>query len=103
VATNCDARAEPMLFFLAFAQRPDSYPTAKRQPLKHGSGLRGITRVEFESPHADELSTGLRVVRGSNLVRLRAGMEFLVELGFDGELQGSQVDFRPELPLVLFW
>jgi len=103
VAANSEVLTEPMLFYLGFAQRPDSFPAGKRQPMAHACGMREITRVEFVSPHADKFSPELMAVRDANLVRLCAGTEYLVEVGFDGELQGSTKDFRPELPLRFRW
>src|SRR5439155_22498135 len=88
VATNADVLTEPMLCYLAFGQRPDIYPAAKRQPLEHAAGLREITRVELVSPHAGGPSPELRAVTHADLVRLRSGTRYLVELGFDGELKG---------------
>ena len=36
-------------------------------------------------------------------VRIRAGKEYVVEVGFDGESVGRVTDCRPALPLVLRW
>jgi hypothetical protein len=33
----------------------------------------------------------------------RNGGGYCLELGFDGEVQGQRADFRPELPLVVYW
>ena len=103
VATNSDVLTEPMLFQTPFGQRPDQYPPDKAQPLKHPLGLREITRVELVSPAADNPSPELQAVIATRQVRLRVGAEYCVELGFDGEAQGHQVDFRPELPLIMSW
>ncbi|AKG22072.1 hypothetical protein IJ00_13130 [Calothrix sp. 336/3] len=103
VGKNSSVLTEPMLFQTPFAQRPDTYPAEKSQPLNHGIGLREITRVELAMPTANARSPELQAVIDTNQVRLRIGQENLVELGFDGELQGKQVDFRPELPLLITW
>ena len=106
VGTNARVLTEPMLFYLAFAQRPDSSPTANRQhrqPLEHAAALGEITRAEFVSPHAGSLSPELQAATEAGLVQLSAGAEYLLELGFDGELQGRRADFRPGLPLVFRW
>jgi Glyoxalase-like domain len=103
VGTNSDVLAEPMLFQTPFGKRPDQYPTEKAQPLKHHVGLREITRVELVSPTADNPSPEFQAVIDTNQVRVRLGAEYYVELGFDGEVQGHQVDFRPELPLIISW
>jgi len=87
-----------MLFYLPVGLR-----SAKRPALAHRAGLREVTRVEIVSSHADRLSSEMAAVTGAGLAQLRAGPEYLVELGFDGELQGQQADFRPLLPLVFRW
>lgn len=103
VATNANVLTEPMLFHLPFASRPDSYPWAKRPLLAHRAGLREVTRVELTSPYAENLSPEMAAVTSAGLARMRAGPKYLVELGFDGESQGQQKDFRPLLPLVFRW
>jgi hypothetical protein len=103
VATNASVLTEPMLFFLPFGQRPDSYPNAQRSVPAHRAGLREVTRVALTGPHADRVSPELTAVAGMGLGPLRAGPEYLVELGFDGESQGQQADFRPLLPVVFRW
>lgn len=111
VGTNSDLLTEPMLFQIPFGCRPDQSPPEKAQPLEHPLGLREITRVELVSPVAYALpdaqptqpSLELQAVLDSNHIKLRAGDAYSVELGFDGEGQGQQLDFRPELPLVVSW
>lgn len=103
VATNASMLTEPMLFYLAGGRRPDSYPTAERQRLEHAAGLSEITRLELISPQVGSLSPEMQVLESTSLVRLRAGTEHLLELGFDGERQGKEADFRPALPLSLHW
>ena len=103
VASNVDELNEPMLCFLAFAQRPDRYPSTRRQPSEHAIGLREITRVEFVSPHAANSSPRLRGVVNTGSIRLRPGTPYLLDLGFDGERQGQRADCRPDLPLVVCW
>jgi hypothetical protein len=69
----------------------------------HCSGLREVMRVELVSPHADRLSAEMTALTETGLVRLRAGFEYLLELGFDGESHNQQADFRPLLPLIFCW
>lgn len=103
VGKNSDVLTEPMLFQIPFGQRPDQYPAEKLQPLSHGVGLREMTRVELVSPAAHNLSPELQSVIDTNQIKLRVGGEYCMELGFDEEVQGRQVDFRPGLPLVMSW
>lgn len=103
VGTNSGVLTEPMLFQIPFGKRPDQYPTEKTQPLEHHVGLREITRIELVSPTADNPSPEFQAVIDTNQVRVRVGAEYCVELGFDGEVQGHQLDFCPELPLIISW
>jgi hypothetical protein len=102
VGTNSGVLTEPMLFQTPFGKRPDRF-SKKVQPLEHPIGWQEITRVELVSPAADRPSPALQSVLNTDRVKLRAGGGYCVELGFDGEAQGHQVDFRPGLPLVVSW
>jgi hypothetical protein len=103
VATNVAVLTEPMLCYLAFAQRSDRYAIGRRQPLQDPAGLREITRVKLVSPRAGDVSPEFEAVIKPGLIELNAGAEYLVELGFDGESQGKSADCRPALPLILRW
>lgn len=103
VGNNADRLTEPMLFQIASRQRPDQSPPEKAQPLDHGIDLREITRVELVGPFADPLSPELHAVLDTQQVTLRRGTDYCVELGFDREVRGHQVDFRPGLPLIMRW
>ncbi len=110
VGTNSDVLTEPMLFQTPFGKRPDRLSTEKAQSLNHPIGWQEITRVELVTPTADRPSPALqaairpwrRYANDTARLRLRVG-EYCVELGFDGEVQGNRLDFRPELPLVVNW
>ena len=78
-------------------------PAEKSQPLDHAVGLREITRVELLSPAAQSISSEFQAVINTNQVKVRLEKEYFVELAFDREQQGKQADFRPALPLILFW
>jgi hypothetical protein len=103
IATNSDVLIEPMLFYMAFARRPDSYPAAKRPMIEHAAGLHRITSLELTIPSAETCSPELRQVSSVGLVRLRNGPEQLLTIGFDGELQRREADFRPAVPMVFRW
>ena len=103
VGTNSGVLTEPMLFQTPFGKRPDRYSPDRAQPLNHHLGLCEITRVELVSPTADRPSPELQAAINTDRFRLRVGGGYCVELGFDGEVQGHQVDFRPGLPLIISW
>jgi hypothetical protein len=81
VGMNIDVLTEPMLFYISFGQRQDTYPADKSQPLKHAAGLYEVTRVELVSPHANIPSPELQAMVNANLIELRLGSEYLVLLG----------------------
>jgi hypothetical protein len=95
--------SEPMLFQIPFGKRPDQAPPEKAQPLEHPIGLREMTRVEVITPVASPPSPEFQAVLDTQQVKLRTGEDYCIELGFDEEAQGQQVDFRPELPLIIYW
>jgi hypothetical protein len=103
VGTNSDILTEPMLFQTPFGKRPDRYPADKAQPLDHGIGLREITRLELISPVANNPSPELQAAIDTSQIKLRLGSEYYIELGFDREVNGQQLDFRPGLPLIVSW
>ncbi len=103
VATNASVLTEPMLFYLAFAQRPDRYPADKAQPLIHRAGFREVTRVTLTLPGQLPLSEALQGVVDAGLISIQSGQEYWLEIGFDHQLQGQHRDFRPALPLTLSW
>jgi hypothetical protein len=103
VGDNSDRLTEPMLFQTPFGRRPDQAPPEKVQPLNHPLGLREITRLELVSPIDQPPSLELRSALNTGQFQLRRGDAYWIELGFDGELAGEQIDFRSELPLVMSW
>jgi len=104
IGTNSDKLTEPMLFQTPFGQRPASFPPEKSQPLEHAIELREVTRVELVSPVASDLSSEFQAaIAATSQLKLRQGTKYLVKLGFDLERQGKQVDFQPDLPLIISW
>jgi hypothetical protein len=103
IGTNSENLNEPMLFYLSFAGRPESYMPERRQPMQQQVGLSELTRVELTTPHANVVSRELRAVVAAGLVELQREDEYLVTLAFDHERSGKRVDLRPSLPLLLTW
>ena len=103
IATSVGILTEPMLFYLPSQLRPRGNSGAKHSPMMHRVALRELTRVELFGPQMDALSPEITTVTRLGLVQLSQGPEYLAELGFDGESQGQQADFRPSLPLVFRW
>jgi hypothetical protein len=119
VATNSEVLTEPMLFQIPFGKRPDQLPPVKAQPLDHPLGFREITRVEIITPVTTAPSPELQIFLDNNHIKIRNGLDYCVELGFDGERQGQQMDLRSpsaqaelspkaqvelsKLPLIISW
>jgi hypothetical protein len=103
VANNSDILTEPMLFQISFGKRPDTLSLEKAQPLDHPVGWQEITRVEIISPVTTSPSPELQAALDSKQVKIRLGNEYYVELGFDGETQGQQLDLRSSLSLMMYW
>jgi hypothetical protein len=101
---NSDVAAEPLVFYLAFGRRADSDHSERRQPLAHPAGLRAITRARISRPQHASPSTTLRAAEAAcRDLSFATADGPLLEIGFDDELCGELVDFRPDLPLVLRW
>lgn len=98
---NATVLAEPLLFYLAFSRRPDQ--AVSRPPLEHAAGVREVTSLRLYSPQRTPPSTVLCAAVDTGAVTVFFGSQYLMEIGFDGESHGESKDFRPELPLVLYW
>lgn len=101
VGENAAILAEPMLFYVAFGHRPDQ--AGSHYPLEHATGFQEMTSLRMQRPHSLPPSAVLRAVLEMGIVTVRAGTPALMEIGFDGEVRGQSMDFRPRLPLVLHW
>lgn len=102
IGMNASRSEEPLVFGLSFNRRPDQYPEDRRQPLRHASGARALTRLEFHLPAVD-LSDTMRAVADTGLVSIQHPAAFLLEVELDLARQGKTADLRPTLPLVLRW
>lgn len=103
IATNSENLGEPMLFHLAFGERPDAALPHRRQPLKHAAGARELTRLRWTRPPGSAPSSELRGVVDAGLLSIGDGDAHVLELGFDDEIQGKCADLRSTLSLVLRW
>lgn len=84
--------AEPMWFHIAPGGRPDALPPGRAQPLAHRIPLREITGVKVVQPRC--------LPSVAVPVDFAEGEAHLLELTFDGGVQGRSHDFRPALPLI---
>jgi hypothetical protein len=93
---------EPMWCYIETGRKPIEAPPERRQPLEHPAGLREVTRVHLVCPPLPEASVTAAMAR-AGVIGLESGAGHLVELHFDGALQGKREDLQPDLPLVLRW
>jgi Glyoxalase-like domain len=101
IGTNSDWLAEPMLFFIESASRPDSWP--RETPLNHRLGVREITRLSWTRPTDDPLTPELQAVVDAGCLSVELGSAHALEICFDREAMGQSANLRPRLPLTLRW
>src|SRR5262249_10478220 len=104
MGSDSEVVTEPLLFFLTFGRRPDSYEATRRQPLEHEAGFGASARGRVCSLRGGPVSAAFRAV-GSDcpLLSFGSGDQHLVEMGFDEETEEQSADLRPILPLILRW
>lgn len=96
VGQNSDVLAEPFMFYLEFGKPKGSAPN-------HGHGLQTVTRLSVIGCNAAPSDVLVKTVEQTDGIEFLPGDKPLMELGFDGEIQGQTMDFRPHLPLRLCW
>ena len=101
VGGNCELLAEPMLFYIASAARPDSWPG--HPPMQHRLGVREVTRLSWTRPTDAPLSPELQAVVDSGYLGVESGRTHALTIGFDNEASGQGASLMPDLPLVLSW
>lgn len=101
VGANSDRLAEPMLFFIASASRPDTWPG--QPPLQHRLGVREVTRVTWRRPTGEPLSAELQAVIGAGCVRVEPGDAHALEICFDHGTRGQGASLEPHLPIAFTW
>lgn len=104
MACKSEMSAEPLLFYLPFARRPDPDDLSRRQPREHPIGFRKVTRLRV-GIHRDQAMSPelLAAANHCDEVRFCADDETVMEIGFDDEKEGRSVDFRPALQLLFRW
>jgi hypothetical protein len=88
--------SEPLLTYMDFAR------TAPMERHDHPAGLKEVTGVRLTSP-VEQPSAALAALLKAGVFSLRHGLEHHLEIGFDGERQQREADFRPHLPLSFRW
>jgi hypothetical protein len=93
---------EPMWCYTARGHAPAEASLERRQPLEHPAPLREVTGVHIVCPPLAATSVTRRMA-DQKVITLETGAEHLMELQFGGGQEGSQIDLRPDLPLLLRW
>ncbi len=101
MGANSAVIPEPLLFYLAFGQRPDT--GAVSYPMTHALGFQAITAVRIQGLLQARLSPALQATVHSGVMTWSAGAQHHMEIGFDGETRSKVIDLRPALPLSLYW
>lgn len=91
---------EPEFFFLGFGRHGGRIGKA---PNQHAIKLEDITKVRIGTPAAGPRTEAGRWAEASGLVAFGAADYYVLELTFDGAVEGGHADMRPGLPLVLTW
>jgi hypothetical protein len=103
VANNSTVDVEPLVFYIPFHRRMDTAPADRREPYQHTLPIRELTSVRIFAPGAATPSPAMLATLQTGALSFQPAARPLLELGFDGERQGSRADLRPALPLVLLW
>lgn len=101
IGANCDRLAEPMLFFIESASRPDSWP--RQPPLQHRLGVRELTRLSWTRPIDTALSPELQAVVDAGCLNVELGRAHALEIGFDNEAMEQSASLLPHLPITFKW
>lgn len=100
VADNANLVVEPMLFYIPFGRRQDTYPSHKAEPLQDSVDLCEVTTVTLSTPFADTLSPGLEALSNRGLLHVQQSSRYHLTLTFNGMNQGYNYSFQPHLPLT---
>lgn len=103
VARNSVHLDEPLLFYIPFGGRPDTFPVERQQPLAHPAGMKAITSVRLSLPQNRSISPALAAMAQIGLVQFNPASTHLAEVTFDEGRYGQMADFRPALPLLFRW
>lgn len=102
---DADAPAEPAIFviprYLRWDLRTQSNP-ALLQSAQHRLDVGDVTRIRVHGPGLPSASQAVRVLEERGLVEFQSSDDHLLEIEFDGRRESS-VDFRPSLPLVIYY
>ena len=99
------AATDPAIFvipnWLNWAKRIKAKPELLRDA-EHLIPVYNVTRIRIYGPNLPSKSEPVQFLRERNLVEFQSADKYLLELEFDNH-SDNQVDFRPALPLVIYY
>lgn len=94
VGENSEILEEPLCIYVPFIE-----PIARQE---EGGKFKSISRVKVSVP-LDKISDTLCAIQTADRLQIELGNEHLVMLTLDCGSRGLSKDFRPDLPLIIYW
>lgn len=98
IVTRKHAAHEALIFLV-----PEPLPIQLRPPIAHRGRHRRVTRIKVSGPQVSPLSPGLGLRCDLDVLTVTRATEHHLELEWDGGGSGEFFDFRPAVPLTLWW
>lgn len=67
-----------------------------------GGAFKSISQVNVQAPMS-ELSSVLKIVNAADRINISPGEQHLMEIVFDNQQSDKMKDFRPHIPLIVYW
>lgn len=99
--TPRDDTRSPALFVEPAALSNTGEQAVRAALYHHPIGVRRITAIRLISPKTYQPIAALTYLQKEDLLSMKPGDEWVVELTFDGGKQEKSKDLRPALPLVI--
>lgn len=88
---------EPGIFYLPFLNNRNK---GANEPTNHALPFRNVKRIELGLPNAMTLTSEFRNAIDSGGIECFQSVEHVIHIVFEGE-SAMQLDFRPQLPVIL--
>jgi len=95
VGANSHNITEPLCFYFPFPNPGVPKPQPNRNP-------QTISEVVISTPSTDTDGV-LELASQANRLSMRLGQEHLMEITLDDHASGHTEDYRPAMPLILYW
>lgn len=101
IGANSDDISEPLCIYLPFLS-PQAVPEPNSQSEAGSQAFDWISQVIVYTPQASPSET-LEIAGNAVWLQLKGDMEHRMEIVFDDHRQDKRHDFRPAIPLVVYW